>query len=63
VGNRTLIAFQAEEAGSTAVEYALIAVLVVLSALLGLTAMSGSMNELFKESDGSITTTINEAGG
>ncbi|MBW2253399.1 MAG: Flp family type IVb pilin, partial [Deltaproteobacteria bacterium] len=50
------MAFQAEEAGSTAIEYALIAVLVVLSALLGLTAMSGSMNELFKESDGSITT-------
>lgn len=62
MGYRTLIAFQAEEEGSTAVEYALIAVLVVLAALLGLTAMSGAMNQMYASSDGSLTTTINNAG-
>jgi Flp pilus assembly pilin Flp len=62
VGYRTLIAFQAEEQGSTAIEYGLIAALVVLVMLFGLATMADAMNAMYSESDGSLTTTIKEAG-
>lgn len=63
MGMQTLCSFWGGEGGATAIEYGLIAALVVLVMLLGLQVFADAMNAMYSDSDGSLTATIRDAGG
>lgn len=46
-----------DESGATAIEYGLIAALVAVAAIVGMTALGTSLNTIF----GSVSTTLNNA--
>jgi pilus assembly protein Flp/PilA len=46
-----------DESGATAIEYGLIAALVAVAAIVGMTALGSSLNSIFS----SVSTTINNA--
>jgi pilus assembly protein Flp/PilA len=46
-----------DESGATAIEYGLIAALVAVAAIVGMTALGNSLNSIF----GSVSTTLNNA--
>ena len=49
--------FSKDESGATAIEYGLIAALVAVAAIVGMTALSTSLNSIFS----SVSTTLNNA--
>ena len=46
-----------DESGATAIEYGLIAALVAIAAMVGMTALGSSLNSIFS----SVSTTLNNA--
>ncbi len=57
---RSLIA---DESGATAIEYGLIAALVSVAAIAALTAMGGSLKEIFKTVCTNLNTAVTTGGG
>ena len=57
---RSLIA---DESGATAIEYGLIAALVSVAAIAALTAMGGSLKEIFKAVCDKLTGAVTAGGG
>ena len=55
-------AWWADEEGATAMEYALIAALVAMVALIGLQAFGTAMLGMYSENDDSLKATIDQAG-
>jgi pilus assembly protein Flp/PilA len=49
--------FSKDESGATAIEYGLIAALVAVAAIVGMTALGTSLNSIFS----SVSTTLNNA--
>jgi pilus assembly protein Flp/PilA len=49
--------FSKDESGATAIEYGLIAALVAVAAIVGMTALGSSLNSIFS----SVSTTLNNA--
>ncbi len=49
--------FSKDESGATAIEYGLIAALVAVAAIVGMTALGSSFNSIFN----SVSTTLNNA--
>jgi pilus assembly protein Flp/PilA len=49
--------FSKDESGATAIEYGLIAALVAVAAIVGMTALGSSLNSIFN----SVSTTLNNA--
>ncbi len=49
--------FAKDESGATAIEYGLIAALVAVAAIVGMTALGTSLNSIFS----SVSTTLNNA--
>lgn len=49
--------FTKDESGATAIEYGLIAALVAVAAIVGMTALGTSLNSIFS----SVSTTLNNA--
>jgi pilus assembly protein Flp/PilA len=47
--------FSKDESGATAIEYGLIAALVAVAAIIGMTALGSSLNSIFS----SVSTTLN----
>lgn len=58
----TIGAFLHDEDGATAIEYGLIAVLVALGIIGGLTAFGQAMNNMFSGNGTSLAAAVNSAG-
>ena len=52
------VAFLKDEAGATAIEYGLLAGLIGIAAIVGMTALGGAINDNFNEVKASVDTAI-----
>ncbi len=60
IKSTTLSSFFKDESGATAIEYGLIAALVSVAAIGALTAMGGSLNQIFTSVSGTLGSAVTE---
>lgn len=62
MGERSLLTFLEDDAGATAIEYGLIAALMVLVMIVGLNVLAEAMVDMYTGSDDSIRAVIDGTG-